>query len=340
MFSKRLIFKTSDNDEIFYLNNTILINFNKYRNGISTSALNGGNINLYKSVFNQHLSQNTIVYLENHDLKEYLINQCNFLNIDSKYSTGLVTLAEMKNVGIVSKRFKSIEVTAIVTAGVRTNASRAGDPASYWEEGNEFHFGTINIILLTNASLGNDVLIEALMTLTEAKTVSLDNLRIPSQYSNNYATGTGTDGICIFSNVDSEHVITNAGKHSKFGELIANSVIEAISKAILKQVCISNKSQSNVLVRLSRYKLDINKFYDNLNYDKKEFIKQLQRDIRNQNEVALTSTILNLIDEVNCNLIKKEDAFNLAQKIIKENSNSYPIKELLNYWLNYFIQLD
>ena len=45
-----------------------------------------------------------------------------------------------------------------------------------------------------------------------------------------------------------------------------------------------------------------------------------------------------LIDEVECNLIKKEDALILAQKIIKENCNSYPIKELLEYWISYFIR--
>ena len=34
----------------------------------------------------------------------------------------------------------------------------------------------------------------------------------------------------------------------------------------------SNKSQSNALVRINRYALDINEFYDNLDYDKFEFI--------------------------------------------------------------------
>ena len=147
MYSNRLIFKTSDNDEIFYLKDTILIKFGVNRNGISTSELNPGSNDSYKYVFNQHLSQEKIDYLVNHDVCQYLINECGLLNIDYNFSTGLITLAEMKNVSIVSKRFKNTEVTAIVTAGVRTNASRAGDEASYWEETGEFHFGTINVIL-------------------------------------------------------------------------------------------------------------------------------------------------------------------------------------------------
>ena len=337
MYSNKLIFKTSNNDEIFYLKDTILIKFGVNRNGFSTSKLNPGTNELYKSVFNQHLSQEKIDYLENHDVYQYLINECDLMNLDSKYSTGLITLAEMKNVSIVSKTFNNLEVTAIATAGVRTNATRAGDPASYWEENGEFHFGTINIILLTNVHLDKSTLAEAFMTITEAKTVALNDLRIPSQYSNGFATGTGTDGVAIFSNADSDDILTNAGKHSKLGELIANAVIEAIPKAISKQVWITSKSQSNALVRLNRYKLDINEFYDNLDCDKFEFIKQLRIDARKQVNVAITTSILNLIDEVENNLIEKQVAYDLAVKI-KENCNSYPIKELLEYWINYFIR--
>ena len=337
MYSHRLIFKTSSNDEIYYLNDTILIDFGVNRNGLSTSELNSGTNDLYKTVFNQHLSQEKIDYLVDHDVHDYLVRECENLKVDSNHSTGLITLAEMKNASIVTKSFRNMEITVVVTAGVRTNASRAGDPASYWEENGEFHFGTINIILLTNVRLDDSTLTDAFMTITEAKTVALNNLRIPSQYSNGFATGTGTDGVAIFSNLDSEDVLTNAGKHSKLGELIANSVIEAITKSIGKQVWITNKSQSNALVRLNRFNLDINEFYDNLEEDKCEFIKQLRIDARKQDNVAITSSILNLIDEVENDLIKKQEAHDLAIKI-KENCNSYPIKKLLEYWINYFIR--
>lgn len=337
MYSHRLIFKTSSDDEIYYLKDTILINFGVNRNGLSTSELNSGTNGIYKTVFNQHLSQEKIDYLVDHDVHDYLIKECDRLDVDYNYATGLITLAEMKNVSIVNKSFRNVDVTAVVTAGVRTNASRAGDPASYWQENDEFHFGTINVILLTNVCLDESTLTDAFMTITEAKTVALNNLKIPSQYSNGFATGTGTDGVAIFSNTDSKERLTNAGKHSKLGELIANSVIEAIFKAIGKQVWITSKSQSNALVRLNRFSLDINEFYDNLDCDKFEFIKQLRIDARNQKNVAITTSVLNLIDEVENDLIEKQVAYDLAVKI-KENCNSYPINALLEYWINYFIR--
>ncbi|WP_406535386.1 adenosylcobinamide amidohydrolase [Methanobrevibacter sp.] len=339
MYSDRLIFKTSLDDEVYYLKDTILVNFKHNRNGVSSSELNGGTCELYKSVFNQHLSQEKIDYLESHDICEYLINECSLMDIDSNYSTGLITLANMNNSSIITQSFKNIEVTAISTAGVRTNASKAGDPASYWQENGEFHFGTINIILLINAKLSKSTLMESFMTATEAKTVALNNLKIPSQYSNGYATGTGTDGLCIFSNLDSDDEITNAGKHSKLGELIGKAVIESVTKAIGKQVWITNKSQSNALVRLNRYDLDINEFYNSIDCDKDKFIRQLQIDAKKQDNVAITTSVLNLIDEVENNLIKKEDALDLAQKMVKENCNSYPIKKLLEYWISFFIEL-
>ena len=46
--------------------------------------------------------------------------------------------------------------------------------------------------------------------------------------------------------------------------------------------------------------------------------------------------ILNLIDEVENNLIEKDEAYKFACRI-KENCNSYPIRSLLEYWIDYFI---
>ena len=122
----RLFFISSVNDEVFYLKDTIFVKFNVKRNGISTSKLNGGFSSNFQYVFNHHLSQENIDYLENHDVEDYLIQQCWSLNVDSTYATGLITFAKMENVSSVYNTFEKIEVIAITTAGVRTNASKAG----------------------------------------------------------------------------------------------------------------------------------------------------------------------------------------------------------------------
>lgn len=175
-----------------------------------------------------------------------------------------------------------------------------------------------------------------LVTATEAKTVALSNLRIPSQFSNGFATGTGTDGIAIFSNSESDNILSNAGKHSKLGELMAKCVIESISEAIKRQVWITKESQCSVLARLRRYDLDINEFYKNIT-DKEEFIRLLQAAARKQENVAITTSILHLIDEVENNLLDKKIAYNLADSILENNCSDYCIYRLLKFWIDKFL---
>ena len=336
MYNNRLIFKTSTLDEVYYLKDTIFVKFNSKRNTISSSTLNGGINNELKYVFNHHLSQETINYLENHDLNEYLIKHCDDLKFDFRQSSGLVTLALMKNLSIITKKYKNLEVTAITTAGVRVNAVCAGDDSSYFEDNGEFHAGTINTILLINAHLAENTLAEAFMTASEAKTVALNTLKIPSQFSNAFATGTGTDGLIIASNLDSSNLLTNAGKHSKLGELIAKSIVESIHVAIKKQVWITPNSQSNVLVLLNRYKLNINEFYDSLNQDKHSFISRLKFDSKIQENIAVTTSILNLFDDVENGIVSRDVAYNLSNSLLDFCVGS-TVKELLSYWIDYFL---
>lgn len=338
MQTKRLIFKNSTGDRAYIYENSIVVEFGVCRNGISTSELNGGYKKDFKSSFNHYLSQENIDFLENHSVNDYLVRQSGILGIDSKFTTGLLTSAQMENACVVTKQYRNLEVSVITTAGVRVNASRAGDSASYYEENGNFQFdvGTINIIILTNAYLEPGTLANGLVTATEAKTVALNNLRIPSQFSNGFATGTGTDGIAIFSNTESDNYLSNAGKHSKLGELIARCVIESIIEAIKRQVWITKESQCSVLARLRRYDLDINEFYKNIT-DKEEFIRLLQAAARKQENVAITTSILHLIDEVENNLLDKKIAYNLADSILENNCSDYCIYRLLKFWIDKFL---
>ena len=338
MQTKRLIFKNSTGDRAYIYENSIVVEFGVCRNGISTSELNGGYKKNFKIAFNHYLSQENIDFLENHSIKDYLIRQSGILGIDSKFTTGLLTSAQMENACVVTKQYRNLEVSAITTAGVRVNASRAGDSASYYEENGDFQFdvGTINVIILTNVCLGPGTLANGLVTATEAKTVALSNLRIPSQFSNGFATGTGTDGIAIFSNSESDNMLSNAGKHSKLGELIARCVIESIIEAIKRQVWITKESQCSVLARLRRYDLDINEFYNDID-NKEEFVKSLQVAARKQENVALTTSVLHLIDEVENNLLDKKIAYSLANSILENNCDDFCIQKLLTFWINKFL---
>jgi adenosylcobinamide amidohydrolase len=146
----------------------------------------------------------------------------------------LGTAADMKNLAVVTKSFPPFVVTALVTAGAKTNALRAGVDEGRHIEGQEPH-GTVNIILLTNAVLTDGAMARALITLTEAKTAAFEDLKVPSSYTKDVqATGTGTDSAIVVTGVSGPKA-TYTGGHSKIGELIGKAVHEGVLEALEKQ---------------------------------------------------------------------------------------------------------
>ncbi len=336
-----LIFETCNGDEVFRDESNVVVRFAQKRNGIVTSWINAGYREDLEAVFNHQLSQDTLDEEESEEINisDYLKGLSHelavSLDLDENRISGLVTSAKMTNVGISTERFRKLEVTAISTAGTNVNAGSAGDPASYYEENGHFDLdinqsdggqvvgddddgvlpekpGTINSIILINACLDESSILLAEMTAVEAKTVALRDLMIPSCYSNEVATGTGTDGIAIFSNMESENHVEIAGKHSKLGEMIAKTVIDSIKIALEKQIWLTPSYQSNALVRLERYRTDLDDFYnDYLGLDecqKQEFIKSLIEVDKNPELIGYVSLVLSILDQFRSGLISKNAA--------------------------------
>ncbi len=146
----------------------------------------------------------------------------------------LATAADMDHLAVVTLQHQPFVVTALVTAGAKSNALRTGVDTGESIEGNEPH-GTVIIFILTNATLTDGAMARALITVTEAKTAAFEDLRVPSSYTKNVqATGTGTDGILIASGTSGPSV-TYTGGHSKIGELIGKAVYEAVIEALGRQ---------------------------------------------------------------------------------------------------------
>ncbi len=165
------------------------------------------------------------------------------------------TAANMHTAGMAHERFRDLEVIAVVTAGVETNAGRASDPAAYHEEDGRYvhapHAGTIVIMLCISRELRPGALVEAVTMATEAKTATLQELNVPSCYSDGLATGTGTDQIAIAARLDGAP-LTGAGKHTRLGELIARSVRTALREALARQNGLSPVGQCSTLALLRR----------------------------------------------------------------------------------------
>lgn len=151
----------------------------------------------------------------------------------------LFTGANMDNLAIVQKSFKDMEVTALVTAGVQSNAVRmAADTGNFYEPervGRHKKPGTINILLMSNMKLSPRAMTRAIISATEGKSAALQDMDIRSTYSSavNQATGTGTDNIIVVEG--SGLAIDSSGGHSKMGELMARAVYEGVQEAVWRQ---------------------------------------------------------------------------------------------------------
>lgn len=144
-------------EKIYRQDRSIVVKLPARRRTLTTSWLNGGYREDLECIINNQIPRGVKKgeELEGGDVSAYLSLLAAKLGFDPLKSTGMLTAANMMNVAIVSKGFRGLEVTAIITGGVEINGGRVGDPASYYQE-NGSHFplnGTINIIIVINADL-------------------------------------------------------------------------------------------------------------------------------------------------------------------------------------------
>ncbi len=147
----------------------------------------------------------------------------------------LSTGVNMEDLGWAEEVYGELWALAFVTAGVKSNAMRIGeDRTNNTEKNGQFErVGTINTILLTNASLSSAALAASFIIITEAKIVALQELDVRSSYNPDWqATGTGTDQIIVVSGRGNKY--TYVGGHSKIGELMARAITTATIYAIKK----------------------------------------------------------------------------------------------------------
>jgi len=177
----------------------------------------------------------------------------------------LGTAANMNNAAIVSEKFRELEVAAVITGGVETNAGRIGDPAPCYEHNGVYESligpalpeaGTINTIICINRELTPGALVRTVMTATEAKTAALQELGVPSRYSDGLATGTGTDQIAVACMLGTGVPLTGAGKHTKLGELIGRVVKAATKETLAMQNNLTPRSRCSALTHLERFGTD------------------------------------------------------------------------------------
>ena len=241
---------------------------------ISTSARNGG--------FSRHLQ-----YLVNHQSCEgsgheerfqlihalgqeaYHDTVCEEIGLDPSAAAVMGTAANMNYAAVATERDGDVMITAAVTAGVQTNAVCAGDPAAWRETPNGVTkvpavAGTINMIVLMNQPVVDHALARTIVTMTEAKSAALQRLAVPSCYSPDLATGTGTDQFCVAAPIEGGVPLTSASPHMKVGELIGLCVRRATLEALRWQNGLEPSFTRGVFHALGRHGLKESTVFEDL----------------------------------------------------------------------------
>lgn len=324
------LYEFPSGDTVHKYKKSIVISFKGKRNVLSTGPNNGGFTTDLSAVFNNdanpgdgmEVKMRAATYREHMDIlaKEDL-------GLDPSSCSGLMTVASMDNAAISTLSYDDFSVTAITTAGVRSNGGRIGDPAS-WHEKSESSFedttpvGTINILLYIDANLSKEAMASALVSCTEAKVAAMQELLIASRYSCGIATGTGTDGTIIISNAESKTRLTNAGKHSKLGELIGRTVISSIKEALKLQQGITPQVQHDIIQRMDRFGVTEDALWDCYketyrNLIRAEFTDILDRIRTDNTLVTYSSLYAHLLDQLSWGLLSFAECRVAANELLK-----------------------
>jgi adenosylcobinamide amidohydrolase len=228
---------------VFRLGRFIVVDLASPHRVVTTSSCVGGFSERVRHLVNHQSCEaaghdDRFVKITEAGMEGYHRAVCDELSLPSDATAVMGTAANMIYASHKSASHESLRVDAIVTAGVEGNAATSGDPSQWAETPTGWtklpHVaGTINTIVLVNRPLKPEAQIRAVLTITEAKSAALMELGISSRYSQDLATGTGTDQICLGAPLDRgafEYSATNP--HSKMGELLGVAVREATKDAL------------------------------------------------------------------------------------------------------------
>ena len=292
-------------EEVHRYKKSIVVSFNGKRRVLSTAPHNGGYREDLTAVFNQDctVGAGMACTLKAPTYAEHMAMMAEEIGLDSAHAAGISTAAQMENVSIKTETYKEMTVTAIVTGGIEVNGGRIGDTASWneLEAKTSVHGknGTINMMIFFNVDLAEGTLARALVTATEAKTAAIQELLAPSRYSMGLATGSGTDSTILAANMDSPICLTNAGKHSKFGELIGKAVKAAVKEALYLQTGLGAGTQHEAVKRMERFGLSNDLLWQNYTGKKSRalFEEYLETFLRQGMLVTYTSLYAHLLDQ-------------------------------------------
>lgn len=203
---------------------------------LSSAVLNGGLLDA-NGIMIVHVPEDCgsdIADQVHNNPEGFLRKETSKLNLAQDKVVGLMTAADLQNAELASQKYEETSLSVLVTAGVSCPTTAGDEIASKYGSLRFKDFGTINIIVLVDGNLTESCMVNAVSTVTEAKTVALRELEIRSRFSGDLATGTVTDSVVV-AHTKRGSPIKYAGTATMIGELVGKSVKELVKKVIQKQ---------------------------------------------------------------------------------------------------------
>ncbi|ABO51187.1 protein of unknown function DUF105 [Desulforamulus reducens MI-1] len=205
----------------------ILVEANEPWLSIGSGVLGGG-IGTKLLFLNRQVSKNYDACNPNQEMTKWLEATLPFCQIDA--CSALMTAAWVSHGVWAQLACGTQEAVVITTAGL-SNACAAGLTVCFSQT--KPCPGTINIMAFLSHSLTPGGLVNAVQTITEAKTRTLGEMGVRCLQSGFPATGTGTDAVIVAGNPKGP-LADYAGPTTVTGCLLANGVQRTLTGAIQK----------------------------------------------------------------------------------------------------------
>lgn len=194
------------------------------------SGIYGGGIGRKRYFLNRQVEKGYASDCPADEMACYLASQFELYSPASKSDwAALMTAARVNDACWVVVSHQDCQVNVIVTAGVN-NACSAGVTPYCVPPSDIIKPGTINIMAFLSHSLTPGALVNAVQTVTEAKTQILRDLNVTCPVTGAFASGTNTDATIIAAadSIPCEY----AGPGTLTGYMLALGVRKALTRAV------------------------------------------------------------------------------------------------------------
>ena len=214
--------------EMVYCHDQLLLKTNSPYECLSNAIWNGGWVSA-----NHFLHWKVPLDFMDENPENAIAKQVEMCGLVSDKPIVLLTAAKLTHASIHELEADNFSVFCLVTAGT-SNAVRAGRTRQTFPS---YIPGTVNITVLIDAKMTQSAIVNAMITITEAKTAAIQDAGIVDGANGLMATGTTTDAVVVgCSQAECWPVIHRyAGTATDIGHAIETIVYRSVLESVLTQ---------------------------------------------------------------------------------------------------------